>query len=235
MRTLGLIGGMSWMSTLPYYRALNEAVHARLGGLHSAPVILYSVDFAPIARWQAAGEWGAAGDALARVAVILEEAGAEGLMLCTNTMHQVAPAITAAVRIPLLHIVDPTARAIRAAGIDCVGLLGTRFTMEGAFYRERLAGLGVSALVPDPDGRAEIHRIIYEELCQGRLRPESAQRFRAEMQALAARGAGGIIFGCTEIGLLVGAADAPVPVFDTTALHAAHAADWMIDAQRPPG
>ena len=230
MKIIGLIGGMSWESTLPYYRIINETVRERLGGLHSARLLLYSVDFHDIKRLQQAGAWDEAGRMLADVARSLEAAGAEGLALCTNTMHKVAPAIEAAVTIPLLHIADPTAAAVKAAGLQTVGLLGTRFTMEQDFYRGRLmARHGLRVLIPDPADREIVHRVIYDELCQGDLRAESRTPYRRIMQRLVEKGAEGMILGCTEIALLVGPEDAPVPVFDTTRLHARYAATWALD------
>ena len=230
MKTLGLIGGMSWESTIPYYRIINETVRERLGGLHSARIILYSVDFHDIERLQQAGAWDEAGTILADAARALEAAGAEGLALCTNTMHKVAAAIEAAVAIPLLHIADPTAAAVKQAGIHTVGLLGTRFTMEQEFYRGRLAERhGLVVLIPDPADREIVHRVIYEELCQGDLRAESRAQYRAIMQRMVEAGADSIILGCTEIALLVGPDDAPVPLFDTTRLHARSAARWALD------
>lgn len=229
MKTIGLIGGMSWESTIPYYRHLNEAVKARLGGLHSAKLVLFSVDFHEIERLQQSGDWEQAGRLLADAAQALERAGAELLVLCTNTMHKVAPAIEQAVNIPLLHIADPTAAAIQAAGLDRVGLLGTRFTMEQAFYRERLEQRhGIRVLIPDEAQRQDVHRIIYEELCLGQVREESRETYRRIIASLVAQGAQAVILGCTEIGLLVGAGDASVPLFDTTALHAQQAAEWAL-------
>lgn len=225
MRTIGLLGGMSWESTIPYYRYINEAVKARLGGLHSAKIMLYSVDFAEIERLQHRGDWEAAGAVLAGAAQTLERAGADFIVLCTNTMHKVAPAIEAAVAIPLLHIADPTAAEIRKAGLSRIGLLGTRFTMEQAFYRGRLAERhGIEVLVPDEDDRDLVHRVIYEELCLGRVEDASRSAYRDVMRRLVERGAQGIILGCTEISMLVGERDASVPLFDTTAIHAAAAA-----------
>ena len=229
MRILGLIGGMSWESTIPYYRIVNETVRERLGGLHSARLILYSVDFHDIERLQRAGVWDEAGKALADAARSLEAAGAEGLALCTNTMHEVAPAIESAVDIPLLHIADPTAAAVKRAGFHTVGLLGTRFTMERDFYRGRLtAQHGLAVIVPDAADRESVHRVIYEELCRGDIRAESRARYREIMRRLVEAGAEGIILGCTEIALLVGPEDAPVPLFDTTRLHARSAALWAL-------
>jgi aspartate racemase len=227
MKTIGLIGGMSWESTVPYYRLINEGVKQRLGGLHSAKLVLYSVDFHEIERLQHDGNWDEAGARLAAAARALRAAGAECLVLCTNTMHKVAAAIEAAVDIPLLHIADPTAQAIRQAGIVTVGLLGTRFTMEEDFYRGRLETRHeLNVLTPDASDRAEVHRVIYAELCLGITRKESRAAYRAIIGRLAARGAQGIILGCTEIGLLIKPEDAPVPLFDTTALHAASAVDF---------
>jgi aspartate racemase len=229
MKTLGLLGGMSWESTVPYYRIINETVRERRGGLHSARLILYSVDFHDIERRQQAGAWDEAGTILADAARALEVAGAEGLALCTNTMHKVAPAIESAVDIPLLHIADPTAAAVKQAGIRTVGLLGTRFTMEQDFYRSRLtARHGLTVIIPDPADRAIVHRVIDEELCQGDLRAESRAQYREILQRLVEAGAEGIILGCTEIALLVGPEDTPVLLFDTTALHARAAAAWAL-------
>ncbi|MDD0841311.1 aspartate/glutamate racemase family protein [Pseudomonas sp. Gutcm_11s] len=229
MKTIGLIGGMSWESTLPYYRHINEAIRARLGGLHSARLVLYSVDFHEIEQLQRSGDWQRAGELLGEAAVALQRAGAEFLVLCTNTMHKVAAAIEAATDLPLLHIADPTAAAIRSAGLQRVGLLGTRFTMEQPFYRERLEQRhGIEVLVPDDADRDLVHRVIYEELCLGVIREESRLAYRALIERLIARGAEAVILGCTEIGLLVGAEDASVPLFDTTLLHARAAADQAL-------
>ena len=225
MKMLGLIGGMSWESTVPYYRTINQVVKERLGGLHSARLLLYSVDFARIEKLQHAGDWDAAGAVLAGAARSLKAGGAPLLVICTNTMHKVADAVEAASGLPLLHIADPTGEAIRARGLTRIGLLGTRFTMEQAFYRQRLVERhGLDVLVPDPGERDIVHRVIYDELCQGVIREESRAQYRAVMDSLVARGAQGIILGCTEIGLLVGEGDASVPLFDTTALHARAAA-----------
>lgn len=229
MKTLGLIGGMSWESTVPYYRLINQTVREQLGGLHSAKLMLYSVDFAEIETLQATGQWQAAGALLAGVAQTLEQAGADGLVLCTNTMHKVADALSAAVRIPLLHIADPTARAIAQAGFGTVGLLGTRFTMEQDFYRSRLEqNHGLEVLTPSPAERDQVHQIIYEELCLGEVKETSRQTYRRVIADLQAQGAQAIILGCTEIGLLIGPDDSPLPLFDTTALHARSAALWAL-------
>nr|WP_017593251.1 aspartate/glutamate racemase family protein [Nocardiopsis potens] len=211
---------MSWESSALYYELINEAVKERLGGLHSARAVLASVDFAEIERMQSAGAWDEAGEALADEARRLEAAGADLIVLCTNTMHKVAGAIEAAVGIPLLHLGDVTAEAVRAAGLGTVGLLGTRFTMEQDFYRDRMAGHGLTVLVPEEEDRADVHRIIYEELVLGEVREESRARYAEVIAGLAARGAEGVVLGCTEIELLVRPEDSPVPVFPTTRLHA---------------
>ena len=229
MKTIGLIGGMSWESTVPYYRIVNEAVRDTLGGLHSAKIVLYSVDFDEIEQLQRTGDWDEAGAVLASAAVALEGAGAELLVLCTNTMHKVAPAIESAVGIPLLHIADPTAAAIKAAGLTRVGLLGTRFTMEQEFYRDRLSALhGIDVLIPGEGDRAVVHNAIYDELCLGVVNDASRAEYRAIIDRLVAAGAQAIILGCTEIGLLVGPSDSAVPLFDTTDLHARAAARWAM-------
>jgi aspartate racemase len=224
---------MSWESTMPYYRRINEVIRERLGGLHSAKLVLYSVDFHEVERLQQSGEWDAAGALLAGCARTLESAGADFLVLCTNTMHKVAPAIEAAVRIPLLHIADATAAVIKQAGFSTVGLLGTRFTMEQGFYKDRLRERhGLQVLVPELQDREIIHRVIYEELCLGKLVDASRGEYRRVMAELVARGGQAIIMGCTEISLLVGPQDAAVPLFDTTSIHADMAAEWALSA--PP-
>lgn len=226
MKTIGLIGGMSWESTIPYYRQINETIRERMGGLHSARVVLYSVDFHEIERLQRAGDWDSAGAILAEAARSLAAAGAAFLVLCTNTMHKVASHIEAAVNIPLLHIADPTAAEIKRAGVSTVGLLGTRFTMEQAFYRDRLSEHhGLRVVVPETEDREVVHRIIYEELCLGIIKPESRSEYRRVMKCLATQGAQAIILGCTEISLLVDQQDSEVPLFDTTAIHARMAAE----------
>lgn len=226
MKIIGLIGGMSWESTVPYYRQINETIKASLGGLHSAKIVLYSVDFHDIERLQHAGDWAAAGAMLAQAARSLQMAGSDFLVLCTNTMHKVAPSIEAAVTIPLLHIADPTAAEVKRAGYSAVGLLGTRFTMEEAFYRDRLSDRhGLRVIIPGAEDRDTIHRIIYEELCLGTVLPESRSAYRRIMESLAAQGAEAIILGCTEISLLVSQQDSRVPLFDTTTIHARAAAE----------
>lgn len=229
MKTIGIIGGMSWESTVPYYRRINQLVQARLGGLHSARLVLVSVDFARIEALQSAGDWDGGGRAMAEAARALEAAGAECVLIATNTMHRVAPAVEAAVGIPLLHIADVTGDAIAQAGLSTVGLLGTRFTMEQEFYRARLAERhGISAIVPDAQDRAYVDSVIYTELCCGVISEESRARFRAIIAGLVERGAEGIVLGCTEIPLLVTAEDATVPLFDTGELHARAAVEFAL-------
>jgi aspartate racemase len=231
LKVIGLIGGMSWESTVPYYRQINETIKERLGGLHSAKLILYSVDFHEIERLQHAGDWAAAGELLADAARALQAAGADFLVLCTNTMHKVASAITAAVDIPLFHIADPTAGEIKRAGYATVGLLGTRFTMEQDFYRERLeAQHALKVLIPKPEDCEFVHRIIYDELCLGKIVEQSRATYRRVIAELKAQGAEAVILGCTEISLLVGQQDSEIPLFDTTSIHARKAAEWALAA-----
>jgi len=220
-----MLGGMSWESSAEYYRLANELVRERLGGQHSARCLLASVDFADIEALQEGGDWAEAARQLAALAQGLQAGGAELLVLCTNTMHKVADEVQAAVSIPLLHLGDVTARAVTHAAIATIGLLGTAYTMEQAFYRDRLASHGLEVLVPDADDRAEVHRIIYDELCLGVIREQSRQAYREIIGRLVAAGARGIVLGCTEIELLIGAADSPVPVFPTTRLHVQAAVD----------
>ncbi|MDH6522755.1 aspartate racemase [Streptomyces sp. SAI-135] len=225
MKTIGLIGGMSWESTAEYYRLLNEFTRERLGGLHSARCVLYSVDFAEIEQMQVQRRWAEAAEILAEAARSLEAAGADLMLICTNTMHKVADAVEAAVSIPLLHLADATADAVRASGLSRVGLLGTAFTMEQDFYRGRLEAGGLHVYIPGSEQRTVVHRIIYDELCLGVVKDESRAAYRKVMEDLVAFGAEGIILGCTEIELLIGPADSPVPVFPTARLHAAAAVD----------
>lgn len=232
MKTLGLLGGMSWESTVLYYRAINEHVRTVRGGLHSAPLVLHSYDFESIAALQRAGDWAAAADALGAGARGLVRAGAQAIVICTNTMHCVAPQVQAAAGVPLLHIGDATGHALRAAGVTRAGLLGTRFSMEQPFLHEHLQRHhGVQCITPDAAERDEVHRIIFDELCQGRTLPPSRASFRRIMAGLVQRGAQAVVLGCTEIGLLVDAGDATVPLFDTTTLHARHAADWALGVE----
>ena len=226
MQTIGLIGGMSWESSLLYYRLINQGVRERLGGLHSAKLVMYSVDFHDVERMQMEDRWGDAGALLGDAAAAIERGGADFVVLCTNTMHKVAAAIEARVRIPLLHIADATGRAAVARGIRRVGLLGTRFTMEEDFYRARLAerfGLGVS--VPPEDARRRVNEVIYDELCQGRIVDASRDDYRRVAASLVDGGAEAIVLGCTEIGLLLRSSDVSVPVLDTTVLHA----EWAVE------
>jgi aspartate racemase len=232
MKLLGLLGGMSWESTVLYYQLINRGVAQRLGGLHSAPLLLHSVDFAPMAAQQSAGDWAAATATLVRAAQGLQRAGAQGLVVATNTMHKVAPQIEAATGLPLLHIADATGDALRAARVQRVALLGTRFTMEDASivqdrWRERH---GLQVQVPGNEDRALVHRVIYEELCRGVVLDVSRVAVVAIIERLAASGAQAVILGCTEITMLIGPTDSPLPSFDTTALHAQAAVDWILQA-----
>jgi len=229
MKTIGIIGGMSWESSLVYYRLINERVKARLGGLHSARCILYSVDFAEVEALQRDARWDEAGQLMAAAARSLERAGADLLLIATNTMHKLAGPVQAAAGLPLLHIADPTAECARAAGIATIGLLGTRFTMEEDFYRARLEQHGLRVVTPDEDGRALVHAVIYDELCLGITRAASKQAFINVINRLAERGAQGVILGCTEIGLLVSQNDTALPLFDTTRIHAEAAVDAALD------
>lgn len=229
MKTIGLIGGMSWQSTIQYYRLLNELVQQRLGATHSAKLVLVNVDFDEIQHDQHTGNWAAAGELLAQSARQVEAGGGEVLLIAANTMHKVASVVETAVRIPLLHVADVTGAAVKAQGCHRAGLLGTRFTMEQAFYRDRLMEKHqLPVVVPDTADRETIHRIIFAELCQGQILPESRAVFQGIIRRLVAQGADSIILGCTEISLLVGPGDSSVPVFDTTALHARAAVDWAL-------
>lgn len=228
MKTLGLIGGMSAESTLVYYREINRLVRERLGGLHSAKLVVWSVDFAPIAELQARDDWNATAKILADAARRLEGAGAEAILICANTMHTNAPEVQAAVSAPLIHIGDATAAALKARGVTRPLLLATRFTMEKAFYRDRLVDAGLEPLVPDAEDRAELHAIIYDELCQGLVRSESKVAVLAMIQRGRAAGADGVIFGCTEIGLLLDPAELPVPAVDTAVVHCEAAVDFAL-------
>ena len=232
MKRIGLLGGMSWESTAEYYRLINQLVAEQLGGLHSADCLLRSVDFAEIEALQREGLWSDAGERLAREAQHLEAAGAELLVLCTNTMHKVAAEIEIAITIPFVHIADTTAEAVRAHGHDTVGLLATAYTMEQDFYVGRLRDRhGLTVLTPDAGDRAVVHRVIYDELCVGVIRDASREEYRRIMRALADRGAQAILLGCTEIDMLVGPQDAPVPVFDTTRLHAERAVELALSGE----
>ncbi len=228
MKTLGLLGGMSWESTQTYYRLLNQQVAQRLGGLHSAKVILDSLDFADVEVLQWEEQWEALADLLVKHALRVEAAGADGLIIATNTMHRVAPQVEAALSIPLLHIADATAQALREDGVQIVGLLGTRFTMEQAFYRERLETQGITVLVPNDTQREEVHQIIYQELCRGVLDKNSRAAYLDVVEDLHRRGATGVILGCTEIGLLIKQHDTTVALYDTTLLHAKSGVEWAL-------
>jgi aspartate racemase len=229
VKTIGLIGGMSWESSLEYYRLLNELVRERLGGLHSAECVMHSVDFAAIEAMQVEGRWDDAGQRLADVAQGLEAAGADFLVLCTNTMHKVADAIEKAASLPLLHLGDTTAAAVLQAEVRRVGLLGTRFTMEQEFYRDRLSSHGLEVIVPTSEDRDVVHRVIYDELCLGVVRPESRRAYQEVIGRLVDRGAEGVVLGCTEIELLIGQEHVDVPVFPTTRLHVEAAVAAALD------
>ena len=228
MRRIGILGGMSWESTATYYRLLNEGVRDRLGGLHSADLIVRSFDFADIEALQATGDWDAAGETLAEAAAELTQAGAEAIVIATNTMHKLAPAIEARVDVPLLHIADATADALLAAGHRCPLLLATRYTMEQDFYRRRLRERRIEAIVPDAAGRTVVHDAIYDELCRGIVRDESRAAYVAIVDKAKANGADAVIFGCTEVGLLITPNDVSVPAFDTTVLHCDAAVAFML-------
>lgn len=228
MKTIGLIGGMSWESTVTYYQEMNRLVKQRLGGLHSARLLLYSVDFEEIEACQASGNWEKSARILAQAAQSLERAGAELILICTNTMHKVFYPIQAAVSVPLLHIADATADALAEAGISTVALLGTKYTMQENFYKDRLVQRGIQVLIPGETDVELVNHIIFDELCLGRLDPQSKAEFLRIIGELSGRGGQGVILGCTEIGLLVSQADTPLPVFDTTLIHASRAVEWAL-------
>ena len=230
MRTLGILGGMSWESTQHLYALINRGVAARLGGLHSAQLLLHSVDFAQIVALQSAGDWATAARLLGEAGAGLKRAGAEALLIATNTMHLVATEVERAAGLPVLHIVDMTAEALSAAGVRRAGLLATRFTMEHGFYRDRMRErFGIDIITPDEAGRADVHRLIYEELCRGRFEPASRELLRAQVAQLADRGAQAAILGCTELGLSLPAGSAAaLPLFDSTELQARAAVEWML-------
>jgi aspartate racemase len=229
MRTIGLIGGMSWESSAEYYRLINETSKRQLGGHHTVRTLMLTVDFGEIEALQHRGEWELLGDRMAEAARQLQAGGADGIVLCTNTMHSVAAAIESAVTIPLLHIADPTGAAIRQASLTRVGLLATRFTMEAEFYRQRLASrFGLEVLVPPAADRTLVHAVIYDELCHGTVRAESRRAYERVIDAFAQQGAQAVILGCTEIMLLVDPEESSLPVFDTTRLHAEAAVDWAL-------
>jgi len=230
MKTIGMIGGMSWESSIEYYRIINETVKEKLGGLHSAKSLMYSVDFAEIEALQHAGRWAEATQAMIEAAQHVESGGADFVVICTNTMHKMADEVEAAIGIPLLHIADATAEAIKSQGLSRIGLLGTKFTMEEDFYRGRLVEKhGLDALIPEADDREIVHRIIYDELVLGEIKAESREQYKHIIEKLIAAGAQGIILGCTEIGLLVKEEDSRVPLFDTTYIHAVSAVEMALE------
>lgn len=228
MKTIGLIGGMSWESTVTYYKIINELVSRRLGGLHSAKIILYSVDFAEIEECQSNGDWEKSADILSAAALNLQNAGADFIVICTNTMHKVAPGISEKIEIPIIHIADATADALLESGIKTAALLGTKYTMQQDFYKERLVKRGISVLIPDSGDIETVNRVIYEELCRGVISPASRDEYVRIINGLKQRGAEAVILGCTEIGLLIDESRSPLPVFDTTVIHAEKAALYSI-------
>lgn len=229
MKTIGLIGGMSWESTVSYYQIINETIKKKLGGLHSAKILLYSVDFSEIEECQAKGEWDRSAEILSKAAENLEHAGADFIVICTNTMHKVAPQIQERIRIPILHIADATAEVLIHAGIKTVALLGTKYTMTQNFYKEKLLSKGLSVVIPDEEEVEQVNRIIYEELCLGIISSASRERYTQIIEQLKAKGAEGVILGCTEIGLLISQKDSVLPVYDTTEIHAQKAAEKSME------
>jgi len=227
--TLGIIGGMSWESTQSYYRLINEGVKAELGGLHSADLLIHSVDFGPIGALQAQGAWDELGNIMASSSTRLQAAGAKGLLIATNTMHKVVDDVQEATNLPIIHIAEATANAIKEQNLTKIALLGTQFTMTQDFYKQRLMDAGLQVLIPEEEARAEVHRIIYEELCQGQIKDSSRHYYVDVIKALAEQGAEGVILGCTEIGLLITQADSLLPVFDTTAIHAKAAVAFLLN------
>ena len=228
MKTIGLIGGMSWESTVSYYQLINETIKEKLGGLHSAKILLYSVDFAEIERYQASGDWDKSAEVLSQIAQNLEQAGADFIVICTNTMHKVAPQIQKTISIPILHIAQATADALLENGIKKVGLLGTKYTMTQEFYKEKLLEAGLEVVIPDQAGVEEVNRIIYDELCLGQIKESSKQTYLSMIDDLKNAGAEAVVLGCTEIGLLVQQEDTDVPLFDTTEIHAQKAAEFAV-------
>ncbi|SDN68042.1 aspartate racemase [Actinomyces ruminicola] len=229
MKTIGLIGGMSWESTVTYYQVINETIRRELGGLHSAKTLLYSVDFDQIEKYQASGEWDKSAETLSDAAVRLEKAGADFIVICTNTMHKVAPQMSEHISIPIIHIAEATADRLKEQGITTVGLLGTKYTMTQEFYKAKLTETGIRVLIPNEEDVETINSVIYDELCLGNIRQESKSKYLAIIDKLADKGAQGVILGCTEIGLLVQQEDTDLPVFDTTLIHAEKAALSSID------
>lgn len=229
MKTIGLIGGMSWESTVPYYQIINEEVRDRLGGLHSAKIILHSVEFDEIERCQASGDWERSGNILGEAARGLEAAGADFILICTNTMHKVAPQIASMVRIPLLHIADAAADVLEESRVQRAGLLGTKYTMTQDFYKQKLLDRGIDVLIPEAPDVDAVNSIIFQELCVGQIRPESRKILQKVIAQFQRRGAQGVILGCTELGLLIRQPDSPLPLFDTTAIHAKRAVDIALE------
>lgn len=229
MKTIGLLGGMSWESTIPYYRIINEEVKNRLGGLHSAKIILYSVEFAEIEKCQSSGNWDESGEILGQAAKGIEAAGADFILICTNTMHKVAAQISSKIQIPLIHIADATADELEKSHIRRVGLLGTKYTMTQDFYKKRLTDRGMEVLIPDDAAVEVINSIIFDELCVGEIREASRRKFQDVVKRLAEQGAEGVILGCTEIGLLLRQSDVSIPVFDTTVIHAKRAVEIALE------
>lgn len=228
MKTIGLIGGMSWESTVPYYRIINEEVKRRLGGLHSAKIILYSVEFDEIEKCQSSGDWQRSGDILGAAAQKLEAAGADFILICTNTMHKVAPQIASMIHVPIIHIADATADELERCRIQTVGLLGTKYTMTQEFYKQKLIDRGIDVLIPDEPDIEVVNSIIFHELCVGKIRDKSRRQFQTVIDTLKDKGAEGVILGCTEIGLLIQQTHSPLPVFDTTLIHAKQAAELAL-------
>lgn len=228
MKTIGLVGGMSWESTVTYYQLINQFVAKKLGGLHSAQILLYSVDFEEIERCQSEGNWEKSGEILANIAQKLETAGADFIVICTNTMHKVAPQIAKVISIPIIHIAETTAEVLQQSGIQTVGLLGTKYTMQQDFYKAKLIAKGLKVIIPDEQDMEIINRIIFEELCLGKINPDSRQFFQSVIDKLKKHGAEGVILGCTEIGLLIKPENSSLPVFDTTLIHAQKAAECAL-------
>ena len=229
MKTIGLIGGMSWESTIPYYRIINEEIKEKLGGLHSAKIVLYSVEFDEIEKCQSSGEWEKSGEILGNAAKGIENAGADFILICTNTMHKVATQIASMINIPIVHIADATADELEKRNIKTVGLLGTKYTMTQDFYKQRLIERGINVVIPDEEGIDTVNSIIYDELCVGKIEDSSREKYKKIIEDLTGKGAEGVILGCTEIGLLIGQSDVSIPVFDTTVIHAKRAAELAME------
>lgn len=229
MKTIGLIGGMSWESTISYYRIINEEIKEKLGGLHSAKIILYSVEFDEIEKCQSSGEWEKSGEILGNAAKGIENAGADFILICTNTMHKVAPQIASMINIPIIHIADATADELEKRNIKTVGLLGTKYTMTQDFYKQRLIDRGIKVVIPDEEDIETVNSVIFDELCVGKIEDSSREKYKKIIKTLADKGAEGVILGCTEIGLLISQTDVDIPVFDTTVIHAKRAAELSME------